>query len=139
MKQREFWIERGVPELNTGCLLWPGASTQQGYGRIMWKGSPKNITHVSYEHFCGPIPKGLCVLHKCDTPACYNPDHLFLGTKKENRQDQISKGRDPSKEAKFCKRGHEITGFNKSTGRRRCKICALEQTRLCKKGLRREM
>lgn len=41
----------------------------------------------------GPIPKGLWVLHKCDTPACINPDHLFLGTCRDNAKDCYRKGR----------------------------------------------
>jgi hypothetical protein len=139
MKLREFWIDRGIPEPNTGCLLWPGASTPQGYGRIMWNGKTKQLTHLSFETFNGPIPEGLFVLHKCDTPSCFNPAHLFLGTKRENRLDQIAKGRDPSKSATHCKRGHEIKGINKSIGRRRCRICAVEQTKLWRKGLKREM
>lgn len=117
------WIDRAVLDPNTGCWLWPGSSNPQGYGRISWKGKQRQVTHVSYEHFKGPVPKGMLVCHKCDTPACYNPDHLFLGTHLDNRRDQIKKGRELRMLATHCQRGHLITGVSKSIKRRRCDDC----------------
>jgi predicted XRE-type DNA-binding protein len=48
---------------------------------------------MAWEFANGPIPKGKCVLHRCDNPSCCNPDHLFLGSHKDNTQDAIRKGR----------------------------------------------
>ena len=50
-------------------------------------------SRVAWELFRGPIPEGLCVLHTCDVRHCVNPDHLFLGTKRDNSDDMIRKGR----------------------------------------------
>jgi hypothetical protein len=83
------------PELNTGCLLWSGSTTHKGYGMIMVRKGYNRSTHrVAWEVANGrAIPDGLHVLHKCDTPACINPDHLWLGTNRDNARDSFAKGR----------------------------------------------
>lgn len=85
-----------------GCWLWAGGKNNNGYGHIGRGGSggKKVLTHrASFEHFVGQIPDGLCVLHSCDIPACVNPDHLFLGTHKDNTADCVKKGRFANGEA----------------------------------------
>jgi len=84
--------ERTIPEPNTGCFLWTGALVH-GYPEISVNSKSKRAHRVSYEVANGPIPSGLCVLHACDTPACVNPAHLFLGTARDNVHDCIKKGR----------------------------------------------
>jgi len=62
-----------------------------GYKRI---GKKRYRVHrLAYEDWYGPIPKGMMVLHKCDNRKCYNPEHLFLGTAKDNAIDMVNKGR----------------------------------------------
>lgn len=83
---------------DTGCWEWQYAINQWGYGTIQgWLAHRK-----MYSESCGDIPEGMMVLHHCDTPACINPEHLFLGTNADNMQDMKEKGR-----------GRTTTGENK--------------------------
>ena len=84
-----------MPEPNSGCWLWTGGYNNDGYGHFNDRaGSPQFLAHrYSWMHHRGPIPVGLQVLHKCDLPACVNPDHLFLGTRDDNMADMTAKGR----------------------------------------------
>lgn len=87
-------IERmSVPEPNTGCHLWLGPLNNGGYGKIKVDGRMCIASRVSYAANVGAIPSGMMVLHKCDTPACVNPTHLFLGNARDNIVDAMRKGR----------------------------------------------
>ena len=76
-----------------GCWLWAGGRTERGYGRFKVDGKTIRASRWAYEHFIGPIPDGLCVLHRCDNPPCVNPAHLFVGTDADNVRDCLAKGR----------------------------------------------
>lgn len=78
-----------------GCWRWFG-SKANGYGRMRRPAGTATAAHrISWELHVGPIPPGLVVCHRCDNPECCNPEHLFLGTLRDNTQDAISKGRYP--------------------------------------------
>src|SRR5450755_2483618 len=66
----------------TGCWLWTGTKDTGSYGMISHKCKYQKAHRVSFLAFKGPIPAGLHVLHRCDTPACINPAHLRAGTVK---------------------------------------------------------
>ncbi len=79
---------------DTDCWEWQNATNNIGYGMFRWKTGKMRTAHrASYELHKGPIPAGLSVCHKCDNPKCVNPDHLWVGTLKDNAQDMVAKGR----------------------------------------------
>lgn len=80
-------------EKTDGCWLWTGSRTSDGYGGIRVCGKSVGAHRVAYELFVAPIPDGLHVLHRCDTPNCVRPEHLFLGTHADNMSDMATKGR----------------------------------------------
>ena len=89
--------ERFLKHVNktTRCWFWTGAINDKGYGWVSRskKLGPPRAHRLSYELFVGRIPKGRWVLHKCDVPLCVRPNHLFIGTPKDNTQDMLRKGR----------------------------------------------
>src|SRR5690349_17498383 len=90
----ERFCEKYVVQPN-GCWLWSAAQTVGGYGKFKVRGSSARAHRFSYEHASGSIPDGMFVCHRCDEPRCVNPDHLFLGSPKENMLDMVAKGRQP--------------------------------------------
>ncbi len=82
-----------IPVTECGCIVWLGMVKQHDYGQIGINRKTKLAHRVSWEQKFGKIPNGMHVLHKCDNPSCINPDHLFLGTHKQNMDDMVSKNR----------------------------------------------
>jgi hypothetical protein len=119
-------LERTVK--NGDCLEFTGAKNGGGYGVIAIKRKTQLATRLVYVATKGEIPEGLCVLHKCDNPPCINPEHLFLGTHKDNAEDMVNKGRwDGGRKTKeLCGRGHPMSGNNlgiRKSGARFCLKC----------------
>lgn len=87
-----FWakVDRRGPD---ECWPWTGATQQTGYGRFRVDGRLQGAHRVAYVLTHGHLRPGAHVLHRCDTPGCCNPSHLFLGTHADNMADKEAKGR----------------------------------------------
>lgn len=124
---KELIAKYSVPEPNSGCWLWTRAVSDAGYGKLWVDGRCRMATHISLEAVGRPVPKGMEACHHCDVPACVNPDHLFIGTQRDNIHDCMAKGRfvPPPRQKKgtrtnalFCRNGHPRT-----PGQGLCRIC----------------
>lgn len=127
-----FWrkVDKKSPE---ECWQWIGGKAPNGYGRIQRGGkkSPYLGAHrVSYEMHFGPIPDGMVVMHKCDNPSCVNPQHLSVGTFKDNTADMISKGRKINRPVRGERCGNAVLTAEKVRFIRRSSLTNAELSRL---------
>lgn len=126
----------------SGCWLWNRETRGRGlrgnrktpniYGAFYFNGKTQSAHRVAWQLTFGPIPSRLLVCHTCDNGLCVNPEHLFLGTNRDNMQDCSRKGRIPSANKPFCKNGHSLdksSALHKETLRgkiRQCRGCIRE-------------
>lgn len=94
---KERFFAKVEPHLY-GCWLWTGAKNRKGYG-MFWPGVTQCGTahRASYRIFNGHIPPGQMILHSCNTPSCVNPNHLRLGSHRDNMDDMVKAGRGKGK------------------------------------------
>jgi HNH endonuclease len=135
--EERFWSK---VKKTDGCWLWESAlkirNPQKAYGHFRWDGKNRPAHRVAWEIANGkPFPDGMFACHHCDNPNCVNPDHIFVGTAKDNARDAVLKGRvRGSKQEGYCIRGHALTPDNLYMSRRGDRVC-----RICKNSSRRHM
>lgn len=88
------FTKKFLMDTKTGCWNWTASTINSGYGVIGTGPHKVETAHrVSWRIYRGPIPNDLWVLHKCDNRRCVNPDHLYLGTIRDNAQDVMRRGK----------------------------------------------
>lgn len=112
------------------CLVWTGAMTTDGYGRLKVNGRMERTHRAAWVAHHGPIPSETpLVLHRCDNPPCSEISHLFLGTTQDNVTDKMEKGRHRNglEGQTHCRHGHSYAevGVYLSKTSRTCRACAL--------------
>lgn len=133
----------------TECWNWNGTKTPEGYGRIGFTASgrqQRDVHRIAAHLWCGiDMDADVFVLHSCDNPPCFNPEHLFEGDNGANMLDCHSKGRHPRVGQQLakteCPHGHSYSGENlivMASGSRACRTCMTARSRAYKKRQRLE-
>lgn len=109
-----FWRHVKVGD-NTECWLWTYGFSDNGYGKLKWNGKFVGAHRISFMIHHGPILNGLVVRHTCDVKNCVNPNHLVVGTQKDNMIDRLVRGRG---RLKVSKETAEAVRSDKNIGKR---------------------
>ncbi len=118
------------------CWLWTGPTNSGGYGFWSNRGERGLAHRIALARATPPPRPGLFACHRCDTPGCVNPRHLYWGTVQDNTDDMLARGEPANQNTRktHCKRGHALSGDNlRIVGhdrRRQCRTCDNERSRV---------
>ena len=90
MTAQEFWSHVRKGE---NCWIWRHHMFPDGYGKVQFDSKSQRAHRIAYTLAIGSIPRGFYVLHHCDNPICCRPDHLWIGSQRDNMIDMARKGR----------------------------------------------
>lgn len=130
----ERYKSRTIVDEN-GCWLWQGFVHKTGYGDTAYRGKNMKAHRAMFIVAKEPVPDGLNVLHTCDVRNCINPDHLWLGTISDNKQDELAKGRNYEANRTHCPKGHSYAEHGIRHGRNAWRVCALCVRAKCRRQL----
>lgn len=128
--QRRFWSK--VQPDRFGCLIWHGARTPDGYGKIRNGRSTVLAHRLSWEWARGPIPEDVVIDHLCRNRACVKTVHMELVSRRENtlRGNSVASQR---ARLTHCKYGHPFspsnTYYHPVRGTRGCRACNAQAAR----------
>jgi len=111
MSERIFldWLRNQRYEKN-GCWIWTKNTNSGGYGLVIYQGKYHLVHRLSYSMLIGNIPNDMVIRHICDNPACYNPEHLMIGTHSDNRKDHTKRNPINSRKSSVVKKPAGIWG-----------------------------
>lgn len=115
---KDRFDQKWLKDKHSDCWIWSAAIDTCGYGIIGLNSKTIHAHRMSWMLKNDKvIPDGMCVCHTCDNPPCVNPDHLFLGSHRDNRDDAIRKGRWP--------KGHKISNHEKQARQLYKLLCSI--------------
>lgn len=121
VEAKRFWAGAIIKDKDS-CWNWTMSCSGIGYGSFALKRKTTYAHRIAWVLTNGQIPDGLLLCHTCDNIKCINPNHLFLGTQKDNLQDMSAKGRaNGFKQQELCSRGHNDWKYTRT--KRYCKTC----------------
>jgi ribosomal protein L37AE/L43A len=117
-----------------GCWEWNGVTDDRRYGQVRIDGKARLAHRLVYASFCGEVPDGMLVAHRCNNKRCVNPKHLYLATPSQNMLDANRDGLilHVNTKKKCCPRCGSAYEIQRGFGWRYCRPCKVAWNRRAK-------